>query len=261
MRIRSLSPTVLPQGPAAVFRLEYASELDDQSDWALVRPGRHRELWVVVCHGHGSQGDQLYTRPDIRAAWLPAIERLGAGILTPNLRGNAWMSPAAVADLHDLLGWLREQWGGRQFVLFSGSMGGTGNLIYAVRRPDDVAAVVALGAATDLAAYYHWCRQQSLPVCAEIADAIAAHYGGTPEEQPDVYAAHNVLGQTAALRMPVYLAHGERDALMPVNQARALAKPLAGGAAFRYEEIPDGDHDSPLHRVDALEWVRDRLGP
>ena len=60
--------------------------------------------------------------------------------------------------------------------------------------------------------------------------------------------------------MPVYLAHGDADALIPVEQSRALAA-LCRSPRFRYREIPGGHHDSPLAADimdEALDWV---LGP
>ena len=73
---------------------------------------------------------------------------------------------------------------------------------------------------------------------------------GLAELWPDALALAN------RLTMPVYLAHGEQDALMPVGQARALADRLAGRPSFRYAEIGGGDHDSPLWLAqEALLWI------
>ena len=139
-----------------IDRWEYESPVGGLSDWALLRNGREdNDLWVVVLHGHGAAGDQLFTRDDLKPRERQIAE-LGLGLLCPNLRGNAWMSPAAVDDLHFLLNRVRERRGARRFVFCSGSMGGTGNLIYAIRHPEDVAGVVALCPATDIGSYYAW---------------------------------------------------------------------------------------------------------
>lgn len=259
MKVRTLAPTMDPFYPRGVSRLEYRSDYDGQADWALVLPPRDASSWIIMIHGHGSQGDQLYKREDIRRDWAPAFISHNLGILTPNLRGNAWMSPPAAADLHSLIAMLREEYAAKSVILFSGSMGGTSNLIYAALYPDDVAAVVALGAATDLASYHACCRLRNSGTIKEIADAIEASYGGTPDKVPDVYRRHSAVVQSSRLTMPVCVIHGEADALIPVEQTRLLHAKMRNAGRFRYEEIPGGDHDSPLKRIDALNWALSQL--
>ncbi|MEO6907446.1 MAG: alpha/beta hydrolase [Abditibacteriaceae bacterium] len=231
--------------PPGLMRLEYQSEVDGFDDWALLLPGKIASAWIIVLHGHGATGDQLYTRQDIRQAWLPNFLVSGAGILTVNLRGNAWMSPAAATDLHELLQWMRIEYGLEQTLFYSGSMGGSSNLIYAALYPEDVNALVALGAATDIGSYYSWCLQQSLGIAHEIAIAIKDAYGGEPDAQKVLFKQHSALQNTSKLIMPVYLAHGAADVLIPVEQARELAKAMQDQKYFYYHEIPDGNHDSP----------------
>lgn len=247
-------------GMSGLLRLSYHSQCDGHHDWALVHPPKDGKTWLVCLHGHGSHGDQLYTRPDIRAKWLPEFLGRGLGVLTPNLRDNAWMGPAAVQDLDDLLDTIRAEFGGETFLFASGSMGGTGNLIYAALRPQNVAGVIARGAACDLASYYAWCRERETgkAVLGQIADAIAANYGGTPEANPGVYRAHSALHHAARLTMPIFLAHGAEDATIPVSQARVLVGQLSDHPNLVYLEIPDGNHDSPLHlqtAPHALDWL------
>jgi pimeloyl-ACP methyl ester carboxylesterase len=180
--------------------------------------------------------------------WMPEYRGRGLGVLTPNLRDNAWMGPAAATDLKELLAGLRRDFGAERFILASGSMGGTSNLIYAVLHPKDVAGLVALCPATDLTSYYGWCRAHNTGVIREIADASS------------LYARHSTLHNAHRLKMPVYVSHGTADALIPVAQSRLLAGALAELPDFTYVEIPDGDHDRPLIKCgDAMEWVMRRL--
>ena len=246
--------------PPDIHRIEYASSRDGMEDWALARPPANEDTWIVMIHGHGSTGDQLYTRPDIRDRWLPCFQKYGFGILTPNLRGNAWMGPAAALDLHDLLGRIRHEYHARHFLFASGSMGGTSNLIYAALYPEDVAGVVALGAASDLATYHAWCRTQPLPILKEIADAIEDAYGGTPAEVQDLYFHHSPLRRIEYLTMPVYLAHGTDDVIIPIAESRTLAGKMTGNRNFTFHEIPGGNHDSPLNCMpQVLDWLTARL--
>ena len=252
-------PALQPDLPEGTWRLSYQSLVDGARDWALFRPGLPGAPWVVALHGHGSTGDQLFTRADIRDQWLAHYLNRGLGVFSPHLRGNSWMSPAAAADLHQALVWLRREHGARRLLFFSGSMGGTANLIYAALHPEQVSAVAALCPATDLTTYWHWCRRQPTAIVAEIAAAIAQAYGGSPVDCPARYAAHSARAQAAALTMPVLVAHGTADALIPVSESRQLAACLAGSPGLVYRELEGGDHEAPLHQAGALEWLDQQL--
>jgi pimeloyl-ACP methyl ester carboxylesterase len=260
--IRDVHKTLVEYGSGTnVTRLDYTSEYDGHGDWALVGGEESSATWVVFIHGHGSKADQLFTREDVRRDWLPAIKRRGAGIVSVHLRGNTWMNPAAVCDLHDVLAYLREHYSVRSFVFLSGSMGGTSNLIYATRHPEDVAGLIALGAMADLAKYYLWARRQSdSEILAEIADAIRQSYGGEPHDIPHIYDSHNALLHSNRLTMPVFFVHGQADALMPIEQARLFAEAKNTPNSFLFHEITDGNHDSPLrYAEEGLGWIGKQL--
>jgi pimeloyl-ACP methyl ester carboxylesterase len=259
MKVLSLVPASGANYPPNLLHLDYKSNVDGFEDWALLLTGTNNSVWIVVLHGHGSTGDQLFTRQDIRKAWLTKFLNNGVGILTVNLRGNAWMSPAAATDLHDLLQWMRVNFGLEKTLFYSGSMGGTSNLIYAVLYPEDVDAVVALGATTDLATYYFWCLEQPLEIAQQIAGAIKEAYSGDPLSQKVLFQQHSVLRNISRLTMPIYLAHGESDILMPVEQARNLAQAMQPQKYFCYHEISGGNHDSPLWDEDAWEFAKVQL--
>ncbi len=250
--------------PPGLLRLDYQSPADGQADWALLLPpSQNLQRWLIVIHGHGSNGNQLYLRADIRKYWLPNFLDLGYGILTPTLRGNAWMSPAAVTDLDGIICYLRQEFAAQEFFFISGSMGATSNLIYASLRPENVSGVVARGAVTDLSAYHAFCRlngaapappglppgslARTATLRNEIADSLEQHYGGTPEQQPALYRAHSPLFNCTTLRnKPICLIHGTSDEIMPVSQSRRFAGAMAEEGNFTYCEIPAGNHDSPL---------------
>ena len=253
MKILKLADTTGEYFPEGMRRLDYASGYDGFHDWALLLPGQNRHLWIIVIHGHGSVGDQLYTRKDIREKWLPVFLNSSAGILTVNLRGNSWMGPAAAEDMHALIGFLRDEYGMQKSIFCSGSMGGTGNLIYGALYPRDVQGIIARGAASDPATYCRWCRrQQNRPVLHEIAAAIENAYGGTPDEVPDIYRRHSALQNAKRLAMPVYLSHGGADTVIPVEQSRFLAEKLKHNRRFFYREIPGGGHDAPLYETESF---------
>ncbi|OQA84000.1 MAG: Alpha/beta hydrolase family protein [Lentisphaerae bacterium ADurb.Bin242] len=219
--------------PEGLLRLEYGS------DWALALPGG--KTGVVVIHGHGSHGDQVFTRPDIKPR-VPFMISKGWGILSPNLRNNAWMSPEAAEDLTALILYAKKQYGWEKIVLCSGSMGGTSNLIYAGLHPELADGVVALGAASDLKRYAKWCDRQTKPICHEIAAAIRAAY----HDDETLLDKHSVCRNASKLTMPVFLYHGSADATIPVSESRILAGLLAEKKDFYYGEIYNGNHDSPI---------------
>lgn len=221
-------------------REEYTSTVDGLRDWYMFHAGT-RPLCIVVLHGHGSHGDQLLTRADLED-WRECLRELDVSVLCPNLRDNAWMSSAAVMDLATLIRQLKSAHPWRRLVIASGSMGGTGALVFAVCHPELVDGVVALGAATSLARYAAWCEGPGrLPVVHEILDAIRVAYP-TAEN----LAKHDVCALCDRLTMPVFFYHGAADELIPVSEAQALAERLKGTANFQLTLVPDGNHDSPL---------------
>ena len=239
--------------PESLKRLDYCSDVDGIEDYAYILPGKNPEFWIVVLHGHGSHGDQLYTRQDIRENWLEPLRATGAGILAPNLRDNAWMNPAAAFDMHNLIDYLRKEYGLKKTLFCSGSMGGTGNLIYSILYPEDVDAVIARGAATDLKSYLNWCLTQEKAIILEIAEAINTSY------KEDELEKHSTLQNADKLNMPIYFIHGGADETIPVEQARMLSEKLHDKADFFYEEIPGGNHDSPLYEIKSINKIMEMI--
>lgn len=239
-----------------IERLDFKSGVDGTEDFALALPPKDSDIWVVCLHGHGSRGDQLFTRPDIKAQWLPDFLNHGFGILAPNIRGNSWMCDAAVKDLHALLQEIRRRYGARGFIFVAGSMGGTASLIYASIHPGDVMACIALCPATDLPSYRAFAGTRPAPVMKEIAAAIDKSYG----DDKGKIAAHSALARKDALTMPLFIVHATDDPTIPVEQSRMLANALAGRPNFKYVEI-HGGHDSPLpYEPEGLSWICGKLG-
>ncbi len=240
--------------------MSYTSGIDSFDDWAILFPGRCSGLWAVILHGHGSAGDQFFSQEDIRNYWLPELLDLGAGIICPNLRGNAWMSPDAASDLHELISYLRVEFKMQKTIFTSGSMGATGSLVYGVLFPEDVDAIDARGAATDVGSYYSWCMGSESPLLHEIACSIRLSYGGEPDVINGIYDRHSTLRNADKLVMPVSFIHGENDKTIPVEQARKLAELLRGQPGFFYREIPGGNHNSPLFDKEGFHRVLRMLG-
>ncbi len=223
------------------YKIEYTSSVDGVQDWAMRREGAAGSPLVVVLHGHGSHGDQLLTRRDVAETWLPRLRQADCGVLCPNLRDNAWMSPAATEDLAAMLRREREAVPNRHLVITGGSMGGTGALIFAMRHPELTDACLAVGAATALDDYMAWLAEPGRGLDS-LLEALQAAY-------PDKAArdAHSVALHADALpAVPIFFAHGGADEIIPTEQARRLASQMAARPHFRYVEVAGGNHDSPL---------------
>jgi len=238
-------------------KLIYESSFDKLEDWALIEKGS-RNIWAIYLHGHGSTGEQLYTRPDVVENYLAAIRKNGLGIIAPNLRNSAWMSHAAVYDFHEILAFVKEKYPGASFIFLSASMGGTGALIYSTRHPEDISGIAAGCPASDLTRYCEWCRTNNVHI--GIADAIEESYQGKPADRPDIYREHSAYANYKKLTMPLHLSHGNADSIIPVEESRLLAAKLSGKKDFCYLEIEGGHHDAPLlHAGERLHWLLEHL--
>ncbi len=260
--IQSTLPVRYDHVDLNVEKVAFTSGLDNALDWAVLSPPPQGNDWAVFLHGHGSFGDQIFVRPDIRDQWVPALRKNNLGILGANIRGNSWMNPAAAYDLAALILWLKSEKQARHIILVGGSMGGTSALIFAGLHPDLLDGVVSLCPASDLAAYLPWCqeRRKQTPILGVIADTIIQRYGA-PEQNPDVYARHNAVANAKKLKMPVSVCQAAGDNIIPVEQARAFAQQLSGKMTFRYLELTGGHHDSAIPEfATSLQWVIVRLG-
>jgi pimeloyl-ACP methyl ester carboxylesterase len=177
---------------------------------------------------------------------------------TPDYRGTtSWMSEPAEADITQLVGLLKTDLRAPRVYLIGASMGGSSALAYAVRHPELLDGVIDVCGTSDIGDFHGWCRATpSPPVLKELADAIEQAYGGTPAQKPGLYAGRSALAQAARLTMPVVMAHGESDAVIPVRYSRDLHRLLKGrGARALYREYPGGDHGAPLVGAAWGEWL------
>jgi len=195
---------------------------------------------LVWLHGHGSLGDQPFTRKDVNELLAPMVKMYDLSLFSPDLRGNAWMSPAAAADLRDMLQLLKDQYGFSRFLFLSGSMGGTGALIFASLYPELVDGLGIMGGATDIARYREYCAGRNDRISQEIVQAITENYS------PEDFERHNVCSNFANLRMPLCFYHGADDTVMPVSEMLELEKRMKDFSSAEFKIVP-GTHDAPLN--------------
>ncbi|MCX5661977.1 MAG: prolyl oligopeptidase family serine peptidase [Planctomycetota bacterium] len=228
----------------------FVSELDGTRDYSLViSPASDGKTEsggdvAVYLHGHGGLPEQLFSHPCL--VGLPALAaQAGITLVAPNLRGNAWMGPAAEADLVQLAAEIRRTLRPRRLLLTGASMGGTSVLIFEGLHPTLFDGYLAYCGAADMREYVAFCRATTaIPVLQQIADAIAQSYGGSPDDRPEVYRERSAVERAGAFERPTIFVHGGNDAIIPVGSARRLAQRLAGRPGIQYLEDADGSHDS-----------------
>lgn len=257
MTVTSVKPARGSAYPAGTMRIAFTSAFDGAEDWALFLPGDAKKNTIVYLHGSFSSADQIFTRKDVRKFWLTRILEGRHPLLSVNMRGTSYMSPAATADLTELLDHCRDKLGCGRFVLLGGSGGASSAMAYAVLHPEKVHGVVAMGMC-DILARLEFARKSNQPVLQKLAKTVFAAYGGTPEERPDLYRARSVLAHADRLTMPIILTMGENDALIPVVETRKIAAAMKGKKNFTYHEVPKGNHDSAVWVDIDLETLRIR---
>lgn len=245
MTVNSLEPLTGDAYPEGALRITYTSAFDGMPDWAIYVPGDRSKNTIVFLHGSFSTGDQIFTRKDIRDFWLSRITQGNHPLLSVNMRGTSYMSPAATADMTQLLNYAQTELGCKNFVLLGGSGGASSAMAYAVLEPQNLHGVIAMGMC-DLLARIEFARRSNNKVLQDLATCVFNAYGGTPEEKPELYHARSVLSHLDRLTMPIVLTMGEKDTLIPVAETRKIAAAMRDKPNFQYREVPQGNHDSAL---------------
>jgi pimeloyl-ACP methyl ester carboxylesterase len=245
MIIASRQPATGRDYPPGTERIEFESGFDGTSDWFYYTPGDSARRTVIYMHGSFSDGTQIYTRQDVRAFWLTRVVSSRHPLLSLNLRGTTYMNPATAADTVGVLAWAQRELGCREMTILGGSGGAISALIYGILHPQDIQGIIALGAC-DIHARFANLQGAQDPLLVRLAESTRVAYGGTPQEQPELYRAHSVLAHPEHMTMPVVLTIGECDAIIPVAEARKVAAALRWNPQFSYFEISGGDHDSAV---------------
>jgi len=231
--------------PSPTRKIVFESAFDGKTDWALFRPGDPQKNTIVYLHGSFSGGDQIFTRKDIRDFWLKKILSSNHSLLSINMRGTSYMSPAAARDFTDLLDYCRKELDCRKIILLGGSGGASSAMAYACLHPEKIDGVIAMGMC-DIFARLDFARKSKIEVLQNLAKVTFEAYGGNFEEKPELYTARSVLANINKLNMPIILSMGAADPLIPVTETRKIAEAMKGKDNFTYYEIPAGDHDSAV---------------
>ena len=231
--------------PAGTVKIVYRSVLDDREDWAIYTPGDLSRNTVVYMHGSFSHADQIYTRIDVRKFWLTRILEGRHPLLSVNLRDTTYMSPATTQDFTYLLDYCSEKYNTKNYVLLGGSGGASSALAYTVLHPEKLYGSIALGTC-DLHARLDFAQKSKHPVLQKLANIVFKSYAGNLEEHPELYDERSILLHAKKVTIPLIIAMGEKDPLIPVTETRKIVDVMGHNPNFEYVEVPNGGHDSSL---------------
>ncbi|MFI6522296.1 alpha/beta fold hydrolase [Spirillospora sp. NPDC050679] len=118
------------------------------------------------------------------------------------------------------------------------SYGGYAALVAATTGPPVFSAAVAIAAPADLPSFTRPFAERR-----SYLNALFLHRLGHPDRDGEALAERSPLGRADRAHTPILLAHGARDALVPVGQARTMAAALAAhGKPHRLVVFPDEGH-------------------
>ncbi len=202
---------------------------------------------LIALHGHGSDRWQFMNdaRDECRAA-RDAAAKYRLIYVSPDYRAKtSWMGPAAEKDLLQILDDLHQRFRIEDVILCGGSMGATSALAFAAIHPETIDAVVSMNGTANLIEY------------AGFTEAIAASYGGTRSEQPEVYRTRSAELFPERLTMPIGLTTGGRDVLVPPDSTLRLAELLKRrGSPVHSIHRPEGGHETNYSdAMDALKFA------
>ncbi len=172
----------------------------------------HRDLMIAL-HGHGSDRWQFAKGDFGEALGSRAVaKKYGMIFVSPDYRAKtSWMGPKAEADLVQIIKELKQKYAIRRIFLCGGSMGGSSALTFAALHPDLISGVASMNGTANHLEYQ------------KFQDAISESFGGTKAAIPDEYKKRSAEYWPERFTMPVGLATGGQDTLVPPDSVLRLA--------------------------------------
>ena len=171
---------------------------------------------LIALHGHGSDRWQYVKQPRGECSGArAAAAKHGMIFISPDYRAKtSWMGPQAEADVLQIIDLVRQEHRVRHVFLGGASMGGTAALTFAALHPNLIAGVVSQNGTANLVEFD------------KFPDAIAASFGGTKQAVPEQYRKRSAEFHVDALKMPVAITAGGKDATVPPQSVVRLATAL-----------------------------------
>lgn len=205
---------------------------------------------MIALHGHGSDRWQFIrdNRDECRVAREMAT-RHQMIYVSPDYRAKtSWMGPAAEADLLQMMDDLHGQYRIDRVFICGGSMGGTAALAFAAMHPGHVDGVISMNGTANMVEY------------GQFQEAIAASYGGSKTDRPDIYRQRSAELFPERFTMPVSMTSGGQDTLVPPDSILRLAESLKQrNSPVLLVHRPDGGHQTNVaDATSAFEFVIDK---
>lgn len=171
---------------------------------------------LIALHGHGSDRKQptLDTFPEFRTARKVASEN-SMIYVSPDYRATtSWMGPSAEADVVQIIGDLKKKYKiGRVFIC-GASMGGASCLTFTALHPELIDGVASMNGTANHVEYDNF---QSF---------IKNSFGGSKTDIPDEYKKRSAELWPEKFKMPVGIAAGGKDTIVPAKSVLRLAEKL-----------------------------------
>ena len=168
-----------------------------------------------------------------------------------------WYTEPTRQDVADVLNILRHDYDidSNHIHVMGNSMGGGGSLKMAMFYPETFASLCDIHGITNFTQFYI--------ETTTFKTSLAAVYGGTPSQVPEVYANESALGNEDHFRItPVLIMHGTVDNVVNVSQSRYLNKSLSAlGYTVNYVEVPGAGHNMQTvingREMEIFNWFND----
>ena len=225
------------------------------------RPAKGLPL-IVMPHGGPFVRDSWAYEP-----WVQFLANRGYAVLQPNFRGSTGYGKAYVEaasgqfgrkmqdDLDDGVAWLaaRGTVDPKRVCMMGASYGGYAALWAAVRNPDVYRCSVSFAGISDIPSMLRYDRSKF----------VATRYYRDWRDRirgPEDFDLKNVspINRAREIRVPMLIAHGEKDSTVPANQSKRLHEALRkAGIAHEYVTYPEEGHgfEKVENSVDFLKRV------
>ncbi|HEX8379211.1 MAG TPA: S9 family peptidase [Allosphingosinicella sp.] len=228
------------------------------------RPAKGLPL-IVMPHGGPFIRDSWVYEP-----WVQFLANRGYAVLQPNFRGSTGYGKAYVEaasgqfgrkmqdDLDDGVAWLTERGivDPKRVCMMGASYGGYAAMWAAVRNPDLYRCSVSFAGISDIPSMLRYDRSKF----------VATRYYRDWRDRirgPEDFDLKNVspINRAREIRVPMLIAHGEKDSNVPANQSKRLHEALRkAGIPHEYVTYPEEGHGFQkvensvdfLKRVDAF---------
>lgn len=217
----AIVPLVQAEGEKTETDVAFKAAVDGtEQRYVLMLPAgfkaAERHDVLIALHGHGSDRWQFAKHPLAEGQAARNIAAKYSLIyVSPDYRAKtSWMGPKAEADVVQIIADLKQQHKVGRVFICGGSMGGTSALTFAALHPELIAGVASMNGTANHLEY------------GKFQDAISESYGGPKTAIPEEYKKRSSEYWPERLTMPVAIATGGLDTLVPPDSCLRLANVL-----------------------------------